>query len=557
VGQLEATPIDYKAFTFAEGPSVDPAERDAQELWESLGNMLTDAGETTPEAGPEQLAGEISQEIERHEGTGLGMLRKSVQDASSQIESARPDWRALARERFGQFVAALNPRLRYDLLRVDPRAPGASMELLEQLADVVPDADLIEVLQKIDRSGARVPSQLMTLMNKMVRISRTRPTLASGLQSTLAKWGISEAAFSVPSSSIGVALEEVFQRRDRLECNPEPYQDLLDDLSRNQLRVEDLSYEKRYRDPRDAEDVRVHAAEVATRVLNFPGGQQYRPALFGYVGAETDALIERGKFGVLQDAAVAATTYSQLDSESNDTYRAARGFLHELQNPECIASLLAQVRDRGELTDAATSLIRLGGGVALGGVLDSACEELNPELTESLLRLAASFTPEELRQALVQRTERPWTSLRHLFPTIRELPDAMALQVLEKLLVHEEERVRLEALLAVCDLERRHGAAERHLRRALEDPSLQVVAAAIQRLGERETEGASEILAGYLMDTQGRRIEIAFTVARALEPHRDDPEVQRALRQWRLCPAGLLRGFVSSSKSRKRREERP
>jgi hypothetical protein len=173
----------------------------------------------------------------------------------------------------------------------------------------------------------------------------------------------------------------------------------------------------------------------------------------------------------------------------------------------------------------------------------------------------------------------------------------MALQVLEKLLIHEEERVRLEALLAVCELERRHGAAERHLRRALEDSSLQVVAAAIQRLGEMETEGASEILAGYLVDTQGRvkarpafarraakhllgrgkrgraqllrclralswtlsprRIEIALTVARTLEPQRDDPEVQRALRQWKLCPAGLLRGLVSSSKSREGREERP
>jgi hypothetical protein len=371
---------------------------------------------------------------------------------------------------------------------------------------------------------------------------------------------------------------------------------LLDDLSRVQLRVEHLSYEKRYRDPRDAHDVRVHAAEVATRVLDFPGGQQYRPALFGYVGAEIDTLIERGKFGVLQDATVAATTYSQLESESNDTYRAARGFLHEFRDPERIARVLERVRAQGELTDAATSLIRLGGAEALGRVLDCACEEITPELSESLLRVATSFTPDELRQALEERIERPWSSLKRLFPTIRELPDAGALQVLEKLLPHEEERVRLEALLAVCELERRHGAAEHHLRRALEDSSLQVVASAIRRLGEIESDRASDILAGYVRGNLGRvksrpafarraakhlfrrgergrarllrclgelawsltprKIELASIAAQALEPYRDDRAVQRALRQWKLSPAGVLRAFVPSSQPHEPNQDR-
>jgi hypothetical protein len=595
VTHLDVTPIDYAAFTFADGARVEPAERDAQDLWENLSNMLAESDTATDEADPAQLATEISQDIELHEGTGIGRLRESVREASEHIESCRPDWRALARERLAKFVSALNPRLRHDLLRVDPRTPGESMQLLSQLADVVPDAELIEVLQKIDRSGARVPSQLMTLMNKMVRISRTRPALASGLESTLAKWGISKAAFSVPSTNIGGALEEVFQRRDRLECNPEPYQDLLDDLSRVQLRVELSSYEERYRDPRDAKDVRVHAAEVATRVLNVPGGQQFRPALFGYVGAETDALIDRGKLGTLQDATVAATTYSQMESESNDTYRAARGFLHEFKDPERIARVLERVRAEGELSEAATSLIRLGGTESLGRVLDCACAEITPELSESLLRFAASFTPDELRQALEERVELGWSSLKQLFPTIRTLPDAMALQVLEKLLSHDEERVRVEALLAVCDLERRQRAAERHLRRALEDSSLQVVATAIRRLGEIDSERATQILAGYVRGNLGRvksrpafarravkhvirrgkegrarllrclgelswsvtprKIELASIVARALEPYRDDRVVQRALRHWRLCPAGLLRAFASSPQHHEHRED--
>nr|NIM62244.1 hypothetical protein [Acidobacteriota bacterium] len=202
------------------------------DIWESLEAMLTTTTEDgEEEVAPEVLAEHVHQELAKHEGTGVGELRERMQDVSREIDSIKEEKREHARERLSKFVAALNPKLRQDLLRFDAHMGPNSLALMTELGDVVPETDLLEALQNLDRLGARVPEQLLVLMSKLMRVAKTRPTLASGLQDTMDKWGVSNAAMG-DEMSLRAALEEVFQRRGRVECNPIPHQELLDTLAR-------------------------------------------------------------------------------------------------------------------------------------------------------------------------------------------------------------------------------------------------------------------------------------------------------------------------------------
>jgi len=317
---IEITPIDYRVLNFADG-ARDKTDDEPHDVWENLATVLIDP-QSIVGGSTEELAREVSREIARQEGAGVGLLRKRIRRMSLKIDELAPQDQQAVRGRLGTFVAALNPGLRGDLLRVDPQRPTESVRTLDEFAELMPEPDLIDALQELDRIGARVPGQVLVLMNKLIRISHERPTLASGISDTLDKWGVPSVPIKGDSQELKGALEELFRQREALNCNPAPYQELLEDLSKTELSDIGVPLEQRYRDPADLDDVRVHAADIAVLVLGKEGGESHRSGLFGYIETASETLIEHQRFEAIRDTAVSGSPRKNAFSRSSSTLAA-------------------------------------------------------------------------------------------------------------------------------------------------------------------------------------------------------------------------------------------
>ena len=474
---------------------------------------------------------------------------------------------------------------------MDPQAPEGSLELMSELADHLSESELLAALKELDSRGARVPDSLLTLMNKLIRISRRQPSLAAGLERKLQSWGVKAETLSGEQGDLQDALQEIFQRRDRSDdFLPAPHSHLLDDLSRHTVDPHAFNMDGRYRDPRDMYDVRLQSAQVAVRLVGGRGGERYRAGMFAYLAAAADSLIERGRFEVLYDAAVAARTYSLLKTESEGTRRAAQGYLDEFRDEKQIQRILEHGCGAGGFSLDALNLLSLGGSEALDRVIEFLDLPPPRAIADVLREFAAGLEPKVVAEVVEKRLGRDWAGLRTAIAILKTLPDRDAVPLLEKLAQHDEPRVRRGALAALCETDRRPGALGRHLRRALSDESPRVVAAGLGRLLAWEDDAAIELLGCYvegaldgavpspgfagraadrLLERGGpglerlcdcldrlrrggslRRVRLGRCVAERMAGRREDPRVRRSLRRWNLSLAGLAGRFVGSDAAR-------
>jgi hypothetical protein len=573
--------MDYEALQFGRG-SRDPLnQQKRQEVWNNVTRILADPASGPVDLSPNELAAEITQEIKNNEGTGLGLLKKRVQSLSAKARRLSPERRAAINKRIASFVTALSPKLRRDLLHIDPTLPEDSLELMTAVAERLPESDLLRALQELDNMGARVPGQLLTLMNKLVRISRKHPSVAVGLRDRLKEWGVSPETLSGSPEELQEALQEVFHRRARADYYiPQPHKVLLDDLSRNHVDTAAFNFDGRYRLPDDEEDVQLHAAQVAVRVLGGRGGEKQRAGIFALLATGADSLIEQRHFEVVHDAAVSARTYSLLTNEPEGARRAARGFLEEFQKESRIERILERGCSEEGFARDALNLLGLGGKRALDRVLDFLDRPPAPEIARQLEEFVRTREPQLLAEALNERLERGWEALKPLIPLIGGLAPDAAVPLLEQLIEHEELRVRRQAYAALCDMDCTPETSLRYLRRALADVSAQVSGLAIQRLLAMEHESAIELLGAYIEDgleqarsrpelarqaargllvkgdagverlcrsldrlgrfPMPRRVRQAQVVVDTLRAVKDRKRVARSLGRWRFSPSGLM-----------------
>lgn len=591
---IRLCPIDYRALRFAEGTLKDGMGADrAVNPWEQLTHLLTDPTAYAAESSIHALADEVGAQIEHQEGAGVGGLRKQMHRAARRMSSLRPDQRTIVRQRLGGFIAGLHDGLRRDLLRVNSAKPGPSLHFLDELVDDLPVSDLLQALQEVDRAGGRVPDEMLSLINKLVRISERRDQDASLLYNTLESWGLSPQALVQPQAP-RQAFGEMLHRRGDAEFNPESYRGLLAQLSREELAGAAQASALRYRDPTDPVDVRLHVSELAVSLLALPDGDKYRQGLLAYVQGATDFLLERERFGTVHEATLAARAHSVLKTDSEETRRAARCYLDEFIGKARIDRILAHACRGERVVEDALSLLALGGATALNGVLDLLGENPSPEVAAALHRFARERGGELLARVLDQRATRGRAALKPLISIMRELPTPEAVPLLERLAAHEDFKVRRDVLLLLCEIDDRPGTPELHLRRALCDKSKRLVTIAVQRLAELESKGALDLLGEYaecslpdvrpieilcqraaqVLERKGRRgsqrlarclrylvrsprprnARLARIVAECLMQKHELPEVRWSLRHWhfslnRLVGMLLPRPEISRSEA--------
>jgi hypothetical protein len=575
---IDLLPIDYRALAFEDGAHADRDASEDRDLWEHVSTGLL--GLAAAES-PKEMADDVARRIDQHEGAGIGSLRKELQRLTSKLRNVRTAQRQDVYRRMASFLAALSPGLRHDLLRVDPRQPADSISLVTELADELPVTDLVAALRDVDRCGGRPPEELVTLLNKLVRVASERPPVASFLEETLERWEVSPEVLDWGPIDMRGALEEVFQRRSQEEYNPAQYQDLLHTLARRNLSGRAIDSLSIYGAPTDDDEVRIHAAEIAVQLLQRPDGDEQRPALFGRVTDAAELLVERGPLPVLHAAAIAARAHAVLKRDSEDTRRAAKGFLTDLGGRRCLERLLTRVQSDPTTVSDAVGLLDVGGPLATDLVLDFLRDCSHPETCESLERYVLQRSRKEIADLVEGRAGRGRSSVDPLLPILAKLAPVDGVPLLERLSRHEDSRVRRDVLPLLCRRDLRPGATERHLRRALGDKSPRVVAAAIRiagsqdvaemttllgdfvagrigsgaaaesqqeraceallrkgDAGRRELAGALRALSWGLRLERLQRSELIVRMLERLEP--DHPSVADSVRAWRRSPARLL-----------------
>jgi hypothetical protein len=323
----------------------------------------------------------------------------------------------------------------------------------------------------------------------------------------------------------------------------------------------------------------MHAAEIAVLLLESPDGDPHRPALFGFVGANTDLLLDHGKFEPVYEAAVAARADRLVKGDAEQIQLAVEGFLGEFTDETRIRRILARASEDEQPSVEALNLLELGGGTALNIVLDALAADQPEDLADSLRNFASERDVEQWAEILPSRAAKGWPSLKPVFPVLRTMPRDASVPMLLKLLPHEESHVRREALISLCEVDDR-SSAQRYLARALEDKSVRVVSTAVRRLGTHGTPEALELLGSYLAgDLEGTELivdscglaakllaehgeagchqlcealealrgsaqpgkaKLARLLAEQLERRSDLPEVSEALKRWRFSPSWLV-----------------
>jgi hypothetical protein len=582
-----ARAINYDALRFTEGSRDPGSQVPDQDVWENVSRILADPESTGGELSPAELAAEVSHEISAQEGTGIGLLRQRIAGLNRQSGSLDSDQRQRLQQRLSTFVSSLSPKLRQDLLHVDPDMPEASVDLMAKVAEELPESDLLRALRQLDNIGARMPDQMLTLLNKLVRISRRRPSLAAGLNDRLSRWGISSEVLAGSPDNLQSALEEVFQRRARSDFIPQTHRTLLDNLSRQTVDAGEFDFDARYRDPRDPDAVRLQGAQIAARLLGGKDGERHRAGIFAFLASAADSLIEMGEFEVVRDAAISARGYSLSKREPEQNRRAADGYLQEFRSSRRVSLILTHGSKSDGFDEAALALLVLGGQPALDGVLGLLNSAPHSSAAPALRGFARARGAEALAEALEARNHKGWPALRLIMTLLREMDTSEVVPLLEKLSRHDELRVRREALRTLCEKDERPGSKIRHLFRGLRDPSPRVVSYALLQLTEMDQPDAIDLMGEYIeadfsevipppdfarraarslldkgepgidrlctslerlsKNLHPRRVRLAAVVAETMKKRMDDSKVRNSVKRWRISPAGVAALVVPSS----------
>ncbi len=577
-------PLDYWGISFSAHTDQSRNDANPSDIWEGLVVNLTGLSTPRPEVDPEALAEETNQRFVDEEGVGVGLLRHQIQTVGQQVQGMDGWQREAIRTRLARFVSALNPTLRRDLLRVDPHDAEGSVGTVATIADQLADSTLLDILRDLNHAGQRTHDQFLNFMNKMARLDPSDSPLAQ-LDPTLERWGISGDVIREDPRAFRTALKEVLLRRKEIDCNPEKYQELLDDLTHRELSPTTRSLCARYVDPTNSLDVKSQTLEMAVRLLEEESAGEHLAGILAHIGSITDPLLDAGKFQPVRDAAVTARSIVGRETASEEARKAAAGYLKDFSLAARIDRILSKAVSDGEVHCAVEPLLALGGAAALDRLIDRLERDLDPAVAAVFQNVAVTMGRRPMSEVIEQRAAEGWDRVLPAVRVVRLLSSPDAVATLEPLAQHQEARIRRETLVLLCELDRSPHGPERHLRRALGDRDPRIVVLAVRKLGELGTNESIEALAGFLAgrlpgavapfpfarraakillemgdrglhrlcDVLDRRrnilnpsaVRVGAIIHEIVETRAEDPIAARAALRWRFSPAGFAARFYA------------
>jgi hypothetical protein len=518
-------PADYSALQLAQGPGSSP-----QTCWKDLARTVSEALETGAAMPVADLADRVSSAVDSAPDA-VADLRDQLARVAATVGRA-PAHAEATLGRVREFVAALSPGARQALLRINPEGPEQALELLADLADVLPTDDVLDALGTLEASPNRLSTNALRLFKKMARVATGHPAHRARVEEILSRWRGRGRIETLHDS-----LNEIFRARTVREYVPDDYRARLARLTADPGPPVTTPH-----DDTDPASFALHAAEVAALVAaDHPSAPCH--GVFERLTASLDTLLKAGRIHTVVVALEAAAHAPTGDERTR------------------IAA--------GRFIDAATS--RRAIGLALAAAAG------NPELLTSLERLVAA-SGDTLAAVLRGRLGSRPDAAAGLEPLLRALPPDAAADAIQPALDSPDPATRREAYrIAAAVLTSWPPAL---LERAMGEPDPLLQALAFERLSQRHDPASLTLLASIVARRRGApivspgladraaavllnegvsglrllsdalrelcgeirpsRAAAARRLARLLESHRHDRSVRRALIRWRWCIARLV-----------------
>ena len=246
-------------------------------------------------------------------------------------------------------------------------------------------------------------------------------------------------------------------------------------------------------------------------------------------------MLASGRF--VSAARIVESVRNLVDSEAIHPVReAAEHCLEGLRSTETLSGLvdiLGEVR-RSDIR-LVHHLIELLGPTAIRQLLYVLGDE--PELSRRrhVFDLLVSFGSEVVPPALDLLDDDRWYMVRNIVSLLRQTGEGLSIDILEKMLRHEDNRVRIETVKCIPDLA--DDVTPEFVERVLEDPDTRVVELAIGIFGSSRIEAAKEPLVRLLKHSSrtGRHRGPRLRAIRALGEIGDPavlPELAPFFRSW-------------------------
>jgi hypothetical protein len=494
--------FDYSLARFRDGAAADGvAEAEAARSWVSVVGSLTDGwftgGSGLLSQDPEALGREVGAQIARNEGVGSAVLTGRIVALGGSLARLPKSVRAAVKTRLGHFIGGLTPDLQSELLRIAPDSDPARMAFVSEMLDALPDPVVMDVLAGVEASGAHVPRQFVTFMQKLVGLSARDPVLAEAAESRLESLGLPRSLATQSPAEVKAALEEVLGTRvDDTATNPEAYQARLEQLSARRVRRVAEFTEGRHGDPQSEEQVAVHVNEIILRLLVSSLESPDAPGYLERLIADAPQALRTSRFDFVYGTAMALRDLKPPRAPE-EVARLAAQYLSTLGGRESIDAILDAVERSPTATPAMVGLFRLAGAEAACAAverLDTASDEGRERLVDLVVFLEAKAFSGAVAEAHRRGTASPASLLALLgHPGAPGGPDLVHL-----FLDHRDAGVRLGALRMLFDRQPNEASFESCLEKALSDPDPRVVAFGLQQASRLREPGVARLIGEYL-----------------------------------------------------------
>ncbi len=477
IGGVQVTFLDFAGLRFKEGASTGDATDTAVVAWRNVTRRL--AGDWFGTGGdapldPTDLARYVLHMVDQFEGAGLRHFDDRVSRISADLTALPPDARAAIKLRLAEFMSALSPELRAQILKASPSGDPGKLRLLGEMIDQLPRPDLLEVIRHLEFTRGGSTSQFISFMLKLSTVAAAHPPVAAALQDRFDAEGLPPDLVSAAPSVAERVLSELLARRDddAEDVAPELYQERLEQLSATSLPAVMRVDASRHVDPRKPEDMAGHVTQIALRIVATCGATEERRACLERLETQLPTLLAAGRFDLLAEAADAFSQASRGDAAQRffakpDTIRAVLGAVHEAG---------------GEPPDALVTLARAGGSALAQALLEAITNLIDPRTPGPFHGLLEVLDPDTVRDALtrIYRTEPSvGRELLGAFAALGEV--AGVAESARAFLADSDVNVRLDAYQLLFRSDLSPSRFESLLQRALADKDARVTDLALDR----------------------------------------------------------------------------
>jgi hypothetical protein len=532
------TRVDYSATRFREAPVQEGRLSPAALAWRAISrSLVTDwySGTAETPVEPVDLAHCVLHMLDRQEGAGVCEWSERLAGVSSQLASLPNEVRAVVKGRLAEFMAALTPELRGQLLTATPRDSAQKLELLSQMIDRLPRSLVVEVVRNLDFGRGSSTHQFLSLMLKLTTLSAADPQVSQVLGERYGQEGLPPAIVHYDAPQAKRVLEELLARRqdDVVGANPHDYQARLEALSVSTLsKGRGVFDADRHVDPRDACQVSAQTGLVALHLLEAGVDEADLAACLERIQEQLPRFLDDRRFDVLARAArVFQNLLQDRDGLTSAAARHADAGLQFFASPAAVGAVVAALESaEGGLDETLLTLARACGAPLAEAALAEIVTRSEDALHWRLVEVLDALDREGVRSAVtaVHRRE-PGRSRRLVSALIAAGAGRLLSEVGHAFVGDPDATVRADVCRLLFSGSLGATGAASLLRRTLEDDHPCVVEVGIEAVEKGEAPAAAGAIAALIDASRPPVIEpLQHRLVRVLARH-PGPEVRRCL----------------------------